>query len=138
MPSPTHVPVVPAGMEQMYDVWHLAPAVRAGDFVLCSGVLGTDADGRAIEDLDAQFDAVFANLGVVLAAAGADLGHVVEMVSFHLDLEADIAAFGAAKDRHLTDSYPAWTAVGVTQLGAGAVPGARVEVKATAYVGEAR
>ena len=129
------VPVIPDGMQDMYDKWHIDPAVRAGDFVFCSGVLGTGADGRAPADPAEQFDAVFQNLAHVLAAAGADLSHVVEMVTFHLDLQADIAAFTEAKERHVAGPYPAWTAVGAAQLGAGAVPGARVELKATAYLG---
>ncbi len=134
MPN-NQVPVIPDGMRNMYDDWHIAPAVRAGDFVFCSGVLGTGEDGRVPADPAEQFDAVFRNLRHVLSAAGADLSHVVEMVTFHLDLQADIAAFTAAKELHAVEPYPAWTAVGVTQLGAGAVPGARVELKATAYLG---
>lgn len=55
-------------------------------------------------------------------------------MSFHLDLAADIATFKAVKDGRMPDPYPAWTAVGVSQLGGGAVPGARIEVKATAYL----
>ena len=39
------VPVVPDGQQQLYDAWHIAPAMRAGDLILCSGVLGRSADG---------------------------------------------------------------------------------------------
>ncbi|WP_158079359.1 Rid family hydrolase [Actinomadura sp. CNU-125] len=116
----SHTPIVPDGMREMYDGWHIAPAVRAGDFVLCSGVLGVDAHGAIPADPAEQFEAVFRNLRRVLAAAGADMPHVVDMVTFHRDLDADIAAFTAVKERHVVAPYPAWTAVGAARLGAGA------------------
>ncbi|MEO3781785.1 RidA family protein [Actinocorallia sp. B10E7] len=128
-------PVIPDGMQEMYDGWHIAPAFRAGDFVFCSGVLGTGPDGQALADPAEQFDAIFRNLRHVLSAAGADLSHIVDVVTFHIDLEGDFAAFSEAKERHMSEPYPAWTAVGVSQLGAGAIPGALVELKATAYLG---
>lgn len=73
---PAHTPVVPAGMEELYETWHLAPAVRFGPFIVCSGVLGTGHDGRAAEDPTQQFELIFDNLAHVLAAAGAGLAHV--------------------------------------------------------------
>ena len=127
------VPVVPDGQQQLYDAWHIAPAMRAGDLILCSGVLGRSADGSIPDDLDAQFEAAFAAISNVLAAAGASLNDIVELVTYHTHLESDLEVFHAVKDRHIGAPYPAWTAVEVTALGAGTAPGARVEIKATAY-----
>ena len=127
------VPVVPAGQEQVYAEWHLAPAVRVGSLLLCSGVLGTRADGRVPADLEEEVDQAFDNLEHVLAAAGAGLAHVVDVLTFHLDLPGEVPAFMRVRDRRLREPWPAWTAIGVAQLGGG-MPGVRLEMKATAHL----
>ena len=38
--------VIPAPMRATYERFHFAPAVRAGDFLLCSGQLGIGPDGH--------------------------------------------------------------------------------------------
>lgn len=128
-----HVPVVPAGQEQTYAEWHLAPAVRVGDAVYCSGVLGTRPDGSVPEDLADEIDLAFDNLAVVLAAAGAELADVCDLLTFHLDLAAQVPTFMRVRDRRLAEPWPAWTAIGAAQLGGG-LPGVRLEVKATAHL----
>ncbi|MDN4172169.1 RidA family protein [Nocardioides sp. SOB77] len=125
--------VVPAGQEQTYAAWHLAPAVRVGDLVWCSGVLGTRADGSVPDDLAEEVDLALRNLAHVLAAAGGGLEHVVELVTFHLDLAGQVPTFARVRDRRLAEPWPAWTAVGAAQLGGG-LHGVRLEVKATAHL----
>ena len=127
-------PVVPAELDHVYRNWHIAPAVRAGNLIICSGVLGQELDGAVPNDPTAQFTLAFENLERVLAAAGAGLAHVVELVTFHTDLEGDLAAFTTVKERFIHEPYPAWTAVGVAHLGAGMPVTPRVEMKATAYL----
>lgn len=126
-------PVIPPGHEQTYATWHLAPAVRVGDTLHCSGVLGTRADGSVPETLADEVDQAFTNLAEVLAAAGAGLGDVVDLLTFHLDLAAEVPTFMQVRDRRLRDPWPSWTAIGVVQLGGG-LPGVRLEMKATAHL----
>lgn len=126
-------PVVPAGQEQTYADWHLAPAVRAGSLLLCSGVLGTRPDGSVPEDLEAEIDQAFSNLADVLAAAGLGLADVVDLLTFHRDLATQVPAFMRVRDRRLAEPWPAWTAIGAAQLGGG-LPGVRIEIKATALL----
>lgn len=122
--------IIPAGSEKTYERFHFAPATRVGDIVYCSGVIG--ADGAAVPDDPAEeFTAAFAGLGAVLAAAGGSLDDVVEMTSFHVDLSTHLGAFMAAKDAAISEPYPAWTAIGCTEL---AIAEARVEIKATAHI----
>lgn len=97
-------------------------------------MLGQDLDGTIPDDPDTQFTLAFGNLQRVLQAAGADLSHVVDLLTFHTDLEGDLDAFTAVKERFLGEPYPAWTAIGVAQLGAGLRPSPRVEIKATAHL----
>jgi enamine deaminase RidA (YjgF/YER057c/UK114 family) len=127
---------VPPELAHVYRDWHIAPAFRAGDFVICSGVLGQHLDGTLPADPTTQFVLAFENLRRVLNEAGADLAHIVEIVTFHTDLENDLSAFTSVKDRFMHEPYPAWTAVEVAGLGAGQDPSPRVEIKATAHLAD--
>jgi enamine deaminase RidA (YjgF/YER057c/UK114 family) len=124
--------VIPPGQERVYKAWHFAPAVRTGDTVYVSGVIGLGPDGKVPEDPADEFTNAFAQLAATLEAAGATLADVVELTSFHVDMADTLGPFVAAKDAVITEPYPAWTAIGCTAL---AVPGGRAEVKATAVVG---
>lgn len=121
--------IIPSGQQATYDRFHYAPAVRAGEFVLCSGVLGVGRDGNMPADVGEQTRNAFESIRTLLEAAGVGLGDIVELQSFHLDMRAEMKAFMAVKDEFLRAPYPAWTAVGVSAL---AFPGARLEIKATA------
>ena len=59
--------------------------------------------------------------------------HVVDLLSFHLDLPTEVPAFMRVRDRRLAAPWPAWTAIGATQVGGG-LPGVRLELKATAHL----
>lgn len=131
--SRERVAIVPPGHEDAYARWHLAPAVRVGETIHCSGVLGTREDGSVPRDLAEEVDRAFDNLAAVLAAAGAGLADVADLLTFHLDLATQVPVFMAVRDRRLADPWPAWTAIGAAQLGGG-VPGVRLEVRATAYL----
>ena len=124
--------IVPEGLEYQYEKLQYAPAVRVGDVVHISGVIGTRADGSVSADAAEQFEQAFANLRHVLAAAGCSPSDVVEMTSFHVGLQQNLRAFVHAKRAAMPGPpHPAWTAIGVVEL---AVPGGLVEVRATAQV----
>ena len=126
-----HQPIVPAGSEKTYDRFHFAPAARVGDTVHVSGVIGTGPDGACDPNAEVQFDHAFTNLAQVLEASGGSLGSVVEMTSFHVGLMEHMRTFMAAKDKHLSEPWPAWTAIGCTEL---AMPGGLVEIRVTAHI----
>ena len=116
-------PVIPADSQTSYDRFHFAPAYRVGDTLYVSGVIGT---GESLED---EFASAFENLTNVLAEAGFTLADVVEMTTFHVDMSTTLGAFMAARDAALSEPWPAWTAIGCTEL---AIPTGRAEVKVTA------
>lgn len=122
--------VIPPGSEKTYERFHFAPAVRTGNTLYCSGVIGADGN-KVPEDPAQEFTMAFQSLTEVLAAAGATVDDVVEMTSYHVDMNAHLPAFMAAKDAAISEPYPAWTAIGCTEL---AMPGARVEIKVTAVL----
>jgi len=78
--------VIPAGMEAFYDRFHFAPAVKDGNRLFCSGVIGIGADGKASPDPETQFTQAFESLRSVLAAAGVSFPSLVEITTFHVGL----------------------------------------------------
>jgi enamine deaminase RidA (YjgF/YER057c/UK114 family) len=94
-----------------------------------SGVLGTGADGLLSDDPATQYESAFQNVGATLRAAGTSWDRVAELTTFHVGLREHLAAFVAVKGRHVTEPFPAWTAIGVSEL---AAPGAIVEIRVVA------
>jgi enamine deaminase RidA (YjgF/YER057c/UK114 family) len=130
--APRRRSIVPPAAQGMYDAYHFAPAIRVGDTIWVSGQVGIDAEGRPGAGMAEQARLAFEAVKAVLAEAGASLGDVVELTTFHTDLRGEMRAFGAVKDAFFPSDYPAWTAVGVTQL---AGPDFVVEIRAVAVVG---
>ena len=121
--------VVPAWMKPIYETYHFAPAVIDGDHLRCSGMIGFRPDLSVPEDPTAQFTLAFENLRGLLAEAGRTFANVTEMTTYHVGLRAHMQAFTAVKDKFMSAPYPAWTAVGISEL---ASPGALVEIQVTA------
>ena len=111
---------------------HYTDAVRAGDLLFVSGCVALDGDGRLVggDDVVAQARQVFANLGAVLAAAGAGIADVVKVTVFLTDVD-DRPAVNEVRRAVFGDVRPASTLVEVARL---PVPGARVEVEAVALL----
>ena len=116
-------PVIPDGSEATYENFHFAPAYRVGNTVYVSGVIGRG------EDPAEQFADAFASLAATLEAAGSSLEQIVEMTTFHVDMSVHLGTFMAARDAAMSEPWPAWTAIGCTEL---ALPKGLAEVKVTA------
>jgi enamine deaminase RidA (YjgF/YER057c/UK114 family) len=121
--------VIPAWMKPIYDTYHFAPAVIDGDYLRCSGMIGLRPDLSVPEDPTAQFTLAFENLRGLLAETGLTFANVMEMTTYHVGLRTHMQAFTAVKDTFMSAPYPAWTAVGISEL---ASPGALVEIQVTA------
>lgn len=121
--------VIPKGMEASYQQFHFAPGVRDGDRLFCSGQTGTNMQGKPAEP-DAQFTQAFENVKAVLEEGGCSFDDVVEMTTFHVGFSDHIGTFMAVKDRFVSEPYPAWTAIGVSELAFGAL----VEIKVVARI----
>jgi len=105
-------------------------AVRAGDYVLCSGQIPLDANSGTIiaEDFAAQARQVLDNLSAVLSAAGCSMAEVVRTTIYLTDL-ADFAALNEVYAGYFEPPFPARSTVQVAAL----PRGARVEIDAMAY-----
>jgi len=124
-------PIIPAGMEAVYQNIRYAPAVRAGSTLYISGQIGRNEKMELVEEKEAQFVQTFENLRKVLEAAGASFDDVVDVTSFHTDMR-DLPLYMKVRDRYFTRNFPAWTAIGAAQLCG--QPGYFLEVKAVAVL----
>lgn len=122
--------IVPAGWESTYETYHYAPAVRAGDMLILSGVVAATQDGFSEEQI---YTEAFKTIGRILTEGGATWGDVVEFQTFHTDLPAQINTFAAVKDQFVKEPYPAWTAIDIDRL---YTDNGIVEIKVTAYLGD--
>jgi enamine deaminase RidA (YjgF/YER057c/UK114 family) len=96
--------------------WHFSPVLVSGGFAFLSGQTGTHPDGSVASDPQQQFRDAFCFLGANLAAAGLGFDDVVEMTTYHIDLRRHLAAFIKSKDKVIKAPYPAWSAIGVSEL----------------------
>ena len=107
-------------------------AIRAGDYLFCSGQIPLDAaSGELIgADAAAQTRQVMRNLAAVLEAAGARFEDVVKTTIFLIDMN-DFGAVNAVYAESFGAVAPARSTVAVAAL----PRGSRVEVEAIAFIG---
>ena len=115
--------IVPESARKTYENWHFAPAVRHGDLIFFSGVVGS---GESAED---EFRNAWKSLGEVLTEAGVGYEDIIDTTLYIVDLAKHAAAMAKAKDEFIKEPYPASTWIGITSL---IIPGARAEIKVTA------
>jgi len=106
-------------------------AVRAGDFVFCSGQIPLDPkSGEMVSGgIAAQTRQVMNNLAAVLKAAGCDFSAVVKTTIFLVDLK-DFTVVNEVYGEHFKGDPPARATVQVAALPRGSL----VEIEAVALV----
>lgn len=115
--------IIPESMQRAYDNFHFAPARSHNGIVYCSGQIGSG------DSAEQEFRNAWQLVGKILEEAGLGFEHIIEFTSYHVNLQSHIGEFMKVKDEFLNAPYPAWTAIGITEL---AVPGARVEIRVMA------
>lgn len=115
--------VIPSSMQRSYDNFHFAPARNHNGVLYFSGQIGS---GDTAEE---EFRNAWQLVGTILSEAGLGYEHIIEFTSYHVGLQSHIGEFMKVKDEFVKEPYPAWTAIGITEL---AVPGARVEIRVVA------
>ena len=105
-------------------------AVRCGNTVYLAGQIGLDpATMDLVAGIGPQIHRVFENLRAVARAAGGDLGDVVKLNVYLVDLN-NFARFNEIMATFFAEPYPARAAVGVASLPRGAL----VEVDAVMHL----
>lgn len=110
-------PVFPANPHALFAQHRYSPAIRSGDLLFVSGMVGARQDGSPEPDLKEQVRLAFANLNGVLAAAGASFDDVVDATLFIVDPETNFGTIFEVLPEFWGDApYPNVTAAGVTWL----------------------
>jgi len=123
--------IVPQIWADFYAETHIPAAVSSGGVLRLTGHTGETEtnDGSLAADPEAQIRQVFRNIEVTLAEARLDWSNVVEINSYHVGLLIQIETVLKVASEFLDAPYPAWTAVGVTEL---IYPEAIVEISCVA------
>ncbi len=100
-----------------------------GGTVYLSGVIaGPVPEGMTEEEM---YDEIFAYIGGMLERAGSSWDDVVDITTYHVDIEQSMPALSAAKNKVVKAPFPAWTAIDIDRL---YTPDGLVEIKVTARV----
>ena len=108
--------VSPPKFAHFIEDWHFSPVLDTGDFVFLSGITGARADLTVAAEPETQIRDAFQFAKEHLEAADLTFDDVVEMTTYHVDLRDHFATFMRVKDEYVSAPYPAWTAIGVSQL----------------------
>jgi enamine deaminase RidA (YjgF/YER057c/UK114 family) len=109
-------PIEPAAWGTDLEWYHetrLSPAVQVGDLLFVAGCTGSSA---IAEGPRAQMRRAYEEVGEVLHAAGASWDDVVSMTSYAVDFRHIDAMTEIHREIVTKEPFPAWTAVGVTEL----------------------
>lgn len=102
-------------------------AVIHGDTIYLSGVVAAPREGET--SLVPAYERAFARLDATLKRLGASWDDVLVFDTFHAGkMSAQLDDLVTVKNRYITAPFPAWTAVGVTEL---YEPTAVTEIKLT-------
>lgn len=102
-------------------------AVIHGNTVYLSGVIaGPTPEGMTREQ---AYDRTFQYIGSVLERAGSSWDDVVDLTTYHVEIDESLPALATVKNRYVNAPFPAWTAIDIDRLYA---PDGEVEIKVTA------
>jgi enamine deaminase RidA (YjgF/YER057c/UK114 family) len=123
---------IPERAQSSYDNWGYAPAVRVGNTIYVSGVVSLlEGEGTYEERYARGFETALKWIEEVLNEAGASLDDVIDITSFHTDLQRQLQTAIKVRMEHMAPPHPTWTAVGTTAL---ATPDGVTEIKVIAHV----
>jgi enamine deaminase RidA (YjgF/YER057c/UK114 family) len=126
----TRQAVFPDRPHALYRRHGYSPAIRSGDLLFVSGMVGAHEDGTPEPDLKTQIRLAFDSLRAVLEMAGCTLDDVVDVTLFLVDPEVTAGpAIEALAAAFPDEPKPNATAVGVTWLS-----GFRFEIKVIARI----
>ena len=132
-PSRKREAFIPSVWRSFYEDTGVPAAVRSGRHLYVTGHTGESADGVFPADVEAQVRGTFRNIGLTLAEAGLGWHDVVAMDSYHVGFRDQVPALITVAAEFLAEPYPAWTAVGVTEL---IDPEAVIEISCVAVAAE--
>ena len=122
---------IPSVWRAFYEETGVPAAVKSGGNLYVTGHTGESAGGVFPADVEAQVRGTFRNIELTLVEAGLDWQDVVALNSYHVGFREQVPVLLAVAAEFLAEPFPAWTAVGVTEL---IDPEAVIEISCVAVV----
>lgn len=124
-----HKMINPTALRKPPGPWSSAIEIRPGArYLFTCGLVGVRQDGTYEQGVEAQAARIFENLKILLAEANMDMGDVVKIISYMVDLREQ-PLYAKGRKPYLGDAHPAMTLLGVAQL---SHPDLRLEVEVIA------
>jgi len=101
------------GERQFQEQLGYADAIVAGDSVYLSGIVVGQREG---ETLESAYERAYSHIDAILKRAGTSWAEVVDVTSFHTEVNAQIQAMAAVQKKYMAGRIPAWTAIDVDRL----------------------
>ena len=114
------------GARKFQEQWGYSDAVVVGDTIYLSGIVVGQRPG---ETMEAAYERTYGQIGAILKRAGASWDDVVDISSFHTDVEGQIEKMAAVHKRHVKAPFPAWTAIGVARILGGGITEIKIVAK---------
>lgn len=112
-------------------VSHYTHAVRFGDLLFISGLVGLDADLKVVShDVVEQTEKIFQDMSLILGRYDADFSAVLRVTVYLTDVE-DRTKINPVREAYFGNSRPASTLIGVRAL---VIPELKVEIEAIAGI----
>lgn len=121
--------VVPPLWREFFEQTGIPAAVWAGNTLRLTGHTGDSPDGAYPTGLEDQLRATFRNIELTLVEAGVGWPDVVALTAYHVGLLEQTEMVLRVAAEFMEVPYPAWTAIGVTEL---YVPEALIEISCVA------
>ena len=96
------------GYRAAFEKYGFSPAVKSGGFLFISGQVGVRPDGRAPDSVAEQTEWALRRVEELLRIAGLELSDLVDVTSYHVDIETTLPEFIEAKARRIKAPFPAW------------------------------
>jgi enamine deaminase RidA (YjgF/YER057c/UK114 family) len=126
----TRQAVHPASSHALYKLHGYSPAIRSGDLLFVSGMVGARPDGTQEPELKDEMALAYESLRGVLAAAGCTFDDIVDVTYFMTEPQETVDLLvGMIRSHFPAEPKPNVTAVGVTWLA-----GFRFEIKVIARI----
>jgi len=121
------------GYRAAFEKYGFSPAVKSKGFLFISGQVGARPDGTAPESVADQTEWALKRVEELLRIAGLGLEDLVDVTSYHVDIENTLPDFMEAKRKFIKAPYPAWSIIGISGLSR---PELKVEIRAVAALRE--
>lgn len=118
-----------AGSYAAFEKFGYSAAVRAGGLLFIPGLVGVRPDGTVPDSVAEQTEWALRRKEEILRLEGLTMADLVEVVSYHVDINQNLAAFLPVKERFMQRPFPGWSIIGIDAL---TRPVLKIEIRSVA------